>query len=507
MSKKINRAGIMALENLENAVDAAEVKGEPVEGVQLEGGKQGEGVEGGGETVVASTVTPEATGTVVETEPASAVADGDAIAIIEAAVKEVEIDDGVLALEDLVNDVEATSDQIEEATDIVETVDGMNDALAQTCEAPAEVVPPVEGDPAPAAAAAPAGDVPAEEAPVLATDDNFEAVDEFAEVPTENPIPEGAEGISPAQAQALRVAVEHFRKRLGDTNAKRVFPAMENFGSKKTKAEGARMALAHNRKFALEARRAVHVAQEGLLDQIGNAWKQFFATEAKLLARLDQVSTAYDKGTPLTDAIKNPAWGKVLNIGRRSTVSSGDVQSMLTTMEKAFNGDTIAAGLIKAADLVNDLTSGIRKSVFKANDKDMEFIDDAYNGLMGSVKTVQDALPADAKGKDADFQPADAGAKGKLVTSLSSLLESKKLSAAIEKLDTAIAGYHKEYATRMGTRNLGVFAADLRASRKGVKKAAELQKLALNLAKTNVRVCHSAISYLAASVRAPKAAA
>jgi len=40
-----------------------------------------------------------------------------------------------------------------------------------------------------------------------------------------------------------------------------------------------------------------------------------------------------------------------------------------------------------------------------------------------------------------------------------------------------------------------------------VKKAAELQKLALNLAKTNVRVCHSAISYLAASVRAPKAAA
>lgn len=481
MSKKINRGGIMALENLENAVDAAPAEGQPVEGTKLEGGKQGEGTVGDGkETPVASTTTPEATGTVAATEPVSAVADGDAIVFVEASVKEVEIDDGVMALEEAVDDVTETIDTVDEAADIVETVDDMNAVLAETCEAPpAEVAPPAEGEePAPA--------------PV---------VDELAEVPLDNPIPDGAEGLTPAAAEANRIVMEHFRKRLGDNNHKRVYPALENFGGKMSKAQGARKALAYNRQFALEARKALNVAQEGLIDKLANGWDLFWTNEGKLLGRLHEVAAAYDKGAVIEQPISSPAWGKALNINRKPTVTGADAVRVLGMLDKGIDSDKIADAYIKAADFLNQITASLNKSTFVANDAAVEAIIKLQKELDDTVSAVSSEFPVASAGKDADFEPLKPEDKKKVATLVEQLLTNKKLKEAFGKLQASVRSLNVAYTDGAFTRLRGSYAADMKATANSVRLTNDMIYKGLTLMKTNVRVCHAALAYIAASVR------
>lgn len=492
MSKKINRAGIMALENLENAVDAAPVEGQPVAGTKLEGGKQDEGTVGDGkEVVVASTTTPEASGSVAATEPVSSVADGDAIVFIEASVKEVDIDDGVLALEEAVADIDATMDQIDEAADIVDTMDGMNDALAGTCEAPA-VAPeaPVDGG-------EPAEGTP----PPVEGEAARRVVDELAPVPEDNPIPEDAEGLTPAAADALRIVTEHFQKRLGDTNTKRVFPAMENFGGKKTKAEGARMALAHNRKFALEARRAVNIAQEGLFDKIKNGWDLFWTNESKLLGRFHEVSGAYDKGTPTDQPITKPAWGKALNINHKPNVTGADVVTVLGMLDKGLDSDKLAAAMTKGAGYLTQITASLRKSTFVANDEATAGISALQGEMDELASSVTEEFPAVAKGKDADFEPLKPEDKAKVAKLVETLLTNKKLKQAFDQLEAAYVGFAREYYDGAQTRLRGAYAADMKAAENASRMIGDMGYKGLMLMKTNVRVCHATLAYMAASVR------
>ena len=456
MSLKINRGGIMALEGLENVVDAEEVKGQPVAGTELgtavaeasgatvDGGgvSDTDGVaekpvaevkpEGGEEKPVGDGAkeTPEATGTVVNTEEGSAVADGDAIAILDVVAPAAPVENDIVALEEAVGGVVELTEQIEEAQAVIETVEGINAQLE------------------------------------LAADE------------------ETGEGVAPASAETIRIAVEHMKTRVGYAG-KAVFPAMENFGGKLTKRQGAKLALEHNQQFLKELRIGVRFAQEGLEEKIAETWDLFWSADTKLGERLGEVSKAYDAATVVEGGLIAKAWSKALNVEGKEALTSADVLEAVLKLEKGFDPAKIAASLQELNDAVEALAAAgeDEAAVTEAGTK----VKAALEALQAQASALEADFPEAKRDEEVQVEPAAAADKEKIVASLEKLLDDKAINEAVTKVEAALAANEATNAAVLADVNAALTAG-------------------ISMLKINVRFNSAVISYLAESVKPVEAA-
>lgn len=451
MSFKSNRQGIMALESLEDAVKSADVEGNPVQGTLLEGGGASPALgEDAKPKDVFSGKTPEATGSVVTKEGESAVADAAAIAILNVTTKEPKesAEDKIMVMEEAVAGVLEMADQIHEAQEIVQTIDGINERLE--CAAA-----------------------------------------------------DGGDHLSPSSAQAMGQAFEHLQQRIGYRGKAR-WPAMENFGGKMSKQDGTKLALKQGQQMALEAHLTLFIAQEGILAKISNAWSLMWTNEEKLQKRLDEVSSAYDRGTIPEEDLSKPAWGKALNLDKKQRVTGREVINHLLRLHKAYDSERVAAAVLKVADNVDDLTAAISATIFVSGAKDIARIEEAHKQMKATFDEVRADFPDNNKGMAADFEPLAVPDKKKMETVLEDLLKTKRLEQASEKLERAYGSFGREHAVRSQMRLIGMSAQDLRMANRAVGVAWEMGLLTLQLEKMKLRLCHSAVSYIGASARGKK---
>ncbi len=311
---------------------------------------------------------------------------------------------------------------------------------------------------------------------------------------------EADEGLQPAVAEALRVAVEHMQNRLG-YRGKNVFPAMENFGGKISKVEASKAAIASNKAMVMEARQSIAIAQEGIGESLANRWKLFWSNEEKLLKRLHEVSAAYDKGEVRKDTIDNPAWGKALNHSGKGFLTGKDIATDLKKLQSLQGSDKLAGLASKLADSIGNLSAAVHRSTFVSNKKDIEQIEKSGKEIESLNDKILAEFASGGKGKtDAHFTPLSAADKKTLVELAEDLLTNKKLASAATKFKDASSLFVGVYVNGGSTRLLGWMAEDVRKAYHSFEASKKSLDLIGSILKTNIYYCHGVVSYIAASV-------
>ncbi len=425
MSIKMKRGGIMSLEGVEKTpvgeVDpaAAAIAATPAEGTPLDdttGGAKGTAEE----KVIAA---PD-TGEELQTTPESAVADANAIEpaaseaeiakiVEEVAPSEPTVESSLVAMEGAVEGVIELDDSVQEAVQVIETVEGINEQL--------EVAASEEG-----------------------------------------------EGLTPQEAEPIRLAVEGMKLRVGYQSEKSVFPAMESFGGKTTKREGAKLALESNRKFVADLKVGVRYAREGMTDKLGEAWGLVFATNDKILARLEEVDGAFSKGEVGSEPIVKPTWGQTLNPESKPTVGAADVISLLQGLADAG----------ESAKLVDGIRAGTEWIKGGCEETGAAGVQEQAEGTEQVVDNAMSEAQASA-GEEGDFEPCTAENKDTIVSLIKGLLDTSALKEANDALQAA-----------MGEGECA-----------GADKVLDMVKAGLELHARTAVVASAAVAYLATSVR------
>lgn len=272
-------------------------------------------------------------------------------------------------------------------------------------------------------------------------------------------------GIAPKEAEAICIAVEHMKQTVG-YSGKAVFPALEAFGGTHSKREGARMALESNQRFLADLKKGLKFAQEGLEEKVESAWGAYWTSEEKLAERAAELKGIVGKATYTDKAMSNPVWGKAIN-----------------PEDKPFvKGDEVAEGVTKLAELAGasklaEILSGAATKVAEAPGEGEE-----ASGLASAseeagklVTQAESDFPGEGK-SETDFAPLDQDSATKLLEVVEGLLNGADVKAAQEKLQAA-----------------------LDACEGDCKDANDVSSHVLQLQRIKLRVCSSALSYIAAS--------
>jgi predicted RNA-binding Zn ribbon-like protein len=394
------------------------------------------------------------------------------------ALAEAEVDAGVSRVEAVVAEVEAAADVIAEAVQIRDTVDTLveriNTRIAEADAAAEPVIPEVDplADPTAAPAAAPEA-TPAE-APAAAA------------APAERVVPAEERGISDEAAEALEVAVEHFRVRLDFK--KKVVPALENFSVPGKRREVSMEALANLKNLSERTTVMIGIAQEGMVDRITNSFSLLFSTENGLKKQLAAVSKKFDKaGGKEAGEIKEPAWGKQIPTSKKEVDASVIVDAI-----KHFTSVNVK----EATKLINDSVA-LAKEVYVEDAaiaiapadlaKVRELLVRGEN-LKKEVMTVREAAEGGA-GKT--FAVLDKAGKDKLVAAVDAMLGDERLLEAHAKTYEDFAKYF--------VNSQSFFKPKIWKEVRSALDAAEYQ-LVLEFRK-RLAIAHAAVKYIAASTK------
>lgn len=343
---------------------------------------------------------------VTETPPADAgtVIETDGVIVGD------EVADAMVDLDEKVAGVNELGDSISEATAVVETVEGINEQLETAA---------------------------AEDGP----------------------------GIAPAEAEAIRVAVEHMKQAVG-YSGKDVFPAMEAFGGTTTKRQGARLALESNQRFIANLKKGLKFAQEGLEAKVDDAWDAYWTSEEKLAERVSSLKGILSKATFGDKALSNPTWGKSINPGDQPFIKGDEVAATVTKLS-----EVVASS--KLAEILDGVAAGAAEPAAEGGE--------ACPGLKAAVEStgalvtqVESDFPSEGK-SETDFAPLDQDGATKLLDAAEALLKSDDVKAALTKL------------------------ADVLESKEDCKDAYDVASQVLQLQRVKLRVISSALSYIAAS--------
>jgi hypothetical protein len=376
------------------------------------------------------------------------------------------------------SEVETKAEQIDEATDIQEAIVGLADQAEESI-------------------------APAVEAPPEGVKDKR----------TEEEKAEG-EGMSEETAAALEVAVEHFCKRL--TYRKKVMPAMEGFADAATRKEKTKVALENLKELNVRLDKNIAVAQEGLVETITKSFEMAFATESKVLAKLNAVSGKYDAGTVKTENIKNPAWGKYLR-GGSEKFTAGDAVRDLTAIEKLVTDRALAADISKLSESMIALTKEVRGNWFVSNKNDIERIESIHKDIIATRSAMTKELSLAEQSKATEFVPVAASGKAKLVKLAQSILGDQSLKKELDKFSGKSGALTLWSIWQSSFRLKGVIGAvkglpgaaivdtrllaeDIVEARKAGNEAREIVKSISSIVADRVKICAAVVSYIEASV-------
>lgn len=175
-------------------------------------------------------------------------------------------------------------------------------------------------------------------------------------------------GLGDETAQVVEAALEHFCTRLGV--GRKMIPAMESF--EHDRLGQSKIALENLRDLSTRISKNLAVAQEGILDRIGNAFSRAFTSLEQIRTavrklKADQLIEERDLGTP--------AWGRVFGgITGKSSITGSDIAKVMTDVEK--NSDQLAVAIDKAASKLEAIRQQLDRKTFGAADGAAEAIHD-----------------------------------------------------------------------------------------------------------------------------------
>lgn len=307
-------------------------------------------------------------------------------------------------------------------------------------------------------------------------------------------------GLTPPVADALRVAVEHFQKHLG-YKGKHVFPAMENFGGKMTKKAATQLAIEQNTAIVSSVRGAITVAQESLIDKLNYNFKLIFANEKKLLNRLNEVSSNYDKKGFSEAPLVKPSFSKFFNKSGKTHITSSDMLKSVTDYRKLLGNEDILKLVQRTDKAMSDLAIALKKTNFVADEKELQEIQNLILEVTEIEKSVNEAI---SEGRDfsdkVDVDPIKADDKKKLVSEINAILNDNNLEKAMKSLEESY--YDAEDAAIYavdGISDPNSLKNDVQLANKAIDKAYAIVLKVLSVSSANIEVCHASITYIAMS--------
>lgn len=232
------------------------------------------------------------------------------------------------------------------------------------------------------------------------------------------------EGIDPIAAEAIRIAIEHFCKRVG--YEKLVMPAMEGFNHTATRLNESQQTLQNLAEFKHKLDTGLSIAQEGMFENIKTNIDMLFENEVKVLARLNAASKNFDNSEVRVDPIYQPSWGKYLN----SDNGAGAI-ALLTEIDKTIHNANLREEVNALGTSLVKLTKEVRGNWFYSNKSDIERIERIGEDVDRAGQTILNDLENSSAKEIVEFKPLSKQEKDKLVKLVQAVLNDDKLSSLI----------------------------------------------------------------------------
>lgn len=387
---------------------------------------------------------------------------------------------GILALEDADLSADIPAEELTEERIDAEHVE-LQDEFAQTEQA---------------------GDEIAEARGMADTIDAMANTVEESVTPTEA-IPE-PQGLPQPAAEVVEAALEHFCQRLGVT--KKIVPAMESF--EKDRLASSKIALENLNTLRDAIDKRLAVAQEGILERIGNAFSRAFTSNKKMLAA---VSKLHSSEVGDERSLGEPAWARVFGVVGKSPVKGSDVAALMGAVAKS--SAKLAKAIDGAATHLERIRGELDRKLVGSADGAVEAIEKHGESIMDLLRDSTKEMAVDVhRGKsDVEIMSCDKGSFDKIVKLMGGREEEMELDRAWSRFNRAYGALDatNEHA---GSGTLGgamvalamMASADRRATQRVLSKirgeaGEEAFEAARTLGQYATACRHGAYKYLAAS--------
>ena len=327
------------------------------------------------------------------------------------------------------------------------------------------------------------------------------------------------EGFTPAEAEAIRPAVEHFRNRLG-YREKNVFPSLEAFGGKTSKKEGARQLAELNRKTLQNIDRATVVAQEGFINNVRYRFGLVFSNRNRIGIRLEKASQDYDNRGPKDGKLEKPPFAKLFNFDGKPHVRSSDVLQVSSNYLNTVNKGDLIKLVESANSQLEELVIAVNKPTLEIEEerlKEIDKISRSVNDLRKKIEAIIEPGKADMSRK-VDYDPISPPDKKKLEELVYTTIRDNRLEKAIDKFgETAYEASelqrHKLSKWLYAMGGLGSIVAgayldskqqnkkDVRAAKQGIDAGIKIYNNIYWLVTISNEICYASVSYIAASTK------
>lgn len=322
-----------------------------------------------------------------------------------------------------------------------------------------------------------------------------EAIDSMASTVEQSV--EAGEGVAQPTAEVIEAAMEHFYVRLGVK--KKQLPAMESF--EKDRLASSKLALEHLTVLRDKIDQRLSVAQEGIMERIGNAFKRAFTSNKKMLKAVSQLHP-----TDLGDerSLGSPAWGRVFAMTGKHPVKGADIARLLHEYNAASNGE-LAKAVDKAAQGLHKIKAELGRSTFIANDDAVAEIGRIGADVAAAFEKITHKFAAGSKGgkNDVEIISCDKGTFNKIVEEMRTITTDSDLDKAIRLYNSAASDIFQEGTdARPSLRLAGSLAADVRAAKREVTHISQLINRAIpEVLNYTSSLVHGAYKYLTVSCK------
>ncbi len=237
-------------------------------------------------------------------------------------------------------------------------------------------------------------------------------------------------GITPETAQAIEIATEHFARRL-NTNY-RVLPSLESFSNNGSR-DATLVALKRVNRLQDAVNDSLVIANEGVVDDIKTAFKMSYETTEKVQARLKIVSKKEFKENENFD---NDTWAKYLPTPM-VTLSATEIIKIAEEAVAANKSSKVSELVKKFIDGIKKATLEVRGIWFWSNSTDIARINDIsekINSVADELKQVNETASAGKHREAREFTTPNEQEAKRLVKAIEELLSESSIDILVKQL-------------------------------------------------------------------------
>lgn len=268
---------------------------------------------------------------------------------------------------------------------------------------------------------------------------------------------EQEEPLSEDAAQAIEVAMEHFKARIG---WKKPVVAVEGFKDAKTALEASKETLKNLRDLEAKLGHGVAIAQEGLFDRIGNAVVRAFTSTKKIEKNITTAAAVLASKGSKEETLSDVAWGRVFLSSGKKEIAAGDVRKLVSELKK-YHRDILP--LLKQFNgIISEASRALSASTFVADDAETKKIKQLQIDGTKLLTAVREVTREHEKGT-VDAKPLTDREAETLARDVRDMINDVEFNRGVEEFQKEILRANKALFTESQSRFAGPLASDMRA--------------------------------------------